>query len=684
MKSSNQETITVVHRRSMYEGALQQVMARLDGKKTVSLTAKLMLIFIALYISELGVFSLSIDEEFAAFRDAASPAWVTQGRWTIYLVQVFLLPQTTIPYLPLVIFGVFSALGYLLIVRAHEGRDPIFRHYYLFPVFVAFPTWFFIIEFYTNLPGIGVGLFASCISVHLFAKMTADMERGGFVLADQKWRLVGAFASIAIALGCYQSFLFFVVSACAGVMLMRLMATERGTKFPWSGLLLLIILAVGGTLLYYVIWKAFLLVLDVQVEYIQGFLNIDALLNDPLGIMKRTFDEAWKIYGGSKDVYGQSSIAVGVLLAVSSVLIVVQLTRKGVAAVIAGILLLGAVLMAPFALHLLSSGTAAYRSMVAIPYVVWLCGTLMVTNRVHIVRAAGFALVGFIIFESLYTLSLFQASNHLVRDHDRLLAQQAYTRIVAANPSFDTDKPAVVEFFGYREFQTPFPRIWSSTVGQSFFEWDYGNPYRINAFMKLLGYGNLDALPVDRRSEFIKDLYAMPVWPSEGSVKVVRGVTLVRLSKKPGLLHQSVNIPFSVAGDDVLFRLSNLDQSARDAIGLKGVRLNNGVLILNSKRRSQLLIPLDAEQARSCKTIQINVTQELQIGGALRAYYRLPGEKNFTGANQYAVHQPAGRRETTMFLQANEGFEPTLRLDPVHIPQTVKLSEIAIGCIQRR
>src|SRR6478609_3020526 len=101
MKSSNEEAVTGMYHHSMPEGASQQVAMWLDGQKFGSLIAKFMLIFVVLYISELGIFSLSIDEEFAAFRDAASPAWVTQGRWTIYLIQIFLMPQTTIPYLPM-------------------------------------------------------------------------------------------------------------------------------------------------------------------------------------------------------------------------------------------------------------------------------------------------------------------------------------------------------------------------------------------------------------------------------------------------------------------------------------------------------------------------------------------------------------------------------------------------------
>ena len=111
MKSSNQETITGTHHHSMPEGTSQQGTPWLDGQKVASLTARLVLIFVVLYISELGIFSLSIDEEFAAFRDAASPAWVTQGRWTIYLLQILLMPQTTIPYLPMLIFGIGGKLS---------------------------------------------------------------------------------------------------------------------------------------------------------------------------------------------------------------------------------------------------------------------------------------------------------------------------------------------------------------------------------------------------------------------------------------------------------------------------------------------------------------------------------------------------------------------------------------------
>ncbi|TIV46186.1 MAG: hypothetical protein E5V96_08350, partial [Mesorhizobium sp.] len=47
-------------------------------------------IFVAMYFSELASFSLSIDEEVAAFRTDSS-IWIAQGRWGAYLIERFLI-----------------------------------------------------------------------------------------------------------------------------------------------------------------------------------------------------------------------------------------------------------------------------------------------------------------------------------------------------------------------------------------------------------------------------------------------------------------------------------------------------------------------------------------------------------------------------------------------------------------
>jgi hypothetical protein len=640
-----------------------------------------MLIFLALYLSELGIFPLSIDEEFAAYRN--DPAvWVAQGRWAVYLIELFLFPQPTIPYLPVVIFGICTVIAYLFLLRSHGFARSNRWQYMLFPLFAAFPIWFFIIEFYTNLPGIGLGLVASCLAVYCYVELASVSQHEFLSFVRQTCNLALSVIATAVALACYQSFLFFIVSAGLGAILTKLPTAPKVWQTFWKSLAVMAAVIAGGGVLYYVIWMAFLYVLAIPISYIQGLVDVGSFFENPTRILNTSFTEFWKIYSGNPDVYGHRNL-VGVLIFGGLSAILVQCSRRGLAALSIGTILVFSVLAAPFALHPLSRGFAAYRSMVAVPYIVWLCGAFVLTWQIQLLRAVGVVVAVLVIFGSLYSLSLFQAANHLVRDHDRLLAQQLYTTIAAAHGKFDVNQPYLVDFYGAKKFQTPYPRILSSTIGHSFFEWDQGNPYRMISFMNLIGYGNLKPIGTDKRADYLAEFNTMAVWPNEGSVKIVGDVTLVRLAQEPGLVHQNLKVPFRFEGDDVLYRLRDQQSSAPPVLKPGMKLLSNGSIRISSQPDPQVIVPLKDLGARTCRVLQVAITQQIKIGAAVQVFYRPVGAADFSETNSFSIYQPPGARETTFLLQSETGFEPVLRVDPVQNKQAVRLNDIAVGCARR-
>jgi len=140
--------------------------------------------------------------------------------------------------------------------------------------------------------------------------------------------------------------------------------------------------------------------------------------------------------------------------------------------------------------------------------------------------------------QCLYTSAEFQATRRLAFQHDVQLAAQIYGRITAEIPAFDVTKTYRADFYGKQEFKTVYPEIGGSTLSASFFEWDGGNPTRITAFMKILGYSNITTVDSATRTAMLPIFQQMPVWPADGSVRVVDGVILVRLGPEPGLVHQ--------------------------------------------------------------------------------------------------------------------------------------------------
>src|SRR5262245_23689293 len=117
----------------------------------------LVLIFCVIHLYFLTNFTLSVDDEYAALREDSS-VWIAQGRWTVYLIDRFILTQPTLVYLPGLLFGIGLALTFLLLIDAHRVVLGTFQTFLLFALFASFPTWFFIMEFYGNVPVVALGL----------------------------------------------------------------------------------------------------------------------------------------------------------------------------------------------------------------------------------------------------------------------------------------------------------------------------------------------------------------------------------------------------------------------------------------------------------------------------------------------------------------------------------------------
>ncbi|MHB8448752.1 MAG: glucosyltransferase domain-containing protein, partial [Rudaea sp.] len=96
----------------------------------------LLLIFCLFYFYRLSEFSLSIDDELEAGGDHWR-VWILTGRWAGFVIDHFVLPQSTVPFLPIFLFGVFMCLAYRVILRAFEVPRIELAQYLTFPFFVA-------------------------------------------------------------------------------------------------------------------------------------------------------------------------------------------------------------------------------------------------------------------------------------------------------------------------------------------------------------------------------------------------------------------------------------------------------------------------------------------------------------------------------------------------------------------
>lgn len=509
--------------------------------------AVLLLIFTIFYFGQLANFSLSIDDEFAAFRNN-SEVWLSQGRWSIYLFEHFVMPQPIVPFLPTFLFGLLCATGYTVLARTFDIQKSKFLYYALFPIIVAYPTWYLLIEFASNTPAAGLGFFFSCASTYYFKSLSETIyERNTIPLDSQFVRMCIACVLLsAAAIGSYQSFLFVQLALGCGVIIFQILRQEENNNYI-RAIILLGILAATGLTAYFLIWKTLLVSLNVNTSsYVSGFINVKLLFSEPLSIMLRLARQAWRVYTGSSHIYGIASPALllPLLLGVFGLTTQLRLWRKppqklNVRTRATFTLLVGIIIILPFGLNPLSSGILPTRALVGIPFSMWLLCLIGFATAPRLGARIALFILPILFFQFIYINVNMQAGRSLARTHDRLLAVQIYDRIAQRVPSFNLKDKYKIDFFGSKTFHTPYPKPWSGAGSHSFFEWDLGNPYRIGTYMKLIGLDNLSVVGVDQRRDFLPRFKKMPSWPAEGSIQMIENVILVKLSDKPGLIHSN-------------------------------------------------------------------------------------------------------------------------------------------------
>jgi hypothetical protein len=245
-------------------------------------------------------------------------------------------------------------------------------------------------------------------------------------------------------------------------------------------------------------------------------------------VMKRTLGEMQAAYGLDHSNYRVVLWAIPPLLLLGGWALFKESSRTKLPVLAAALVSL----LLPFSIHLISQGTLPVRSLVSLPMAIWLFVYLAVTSANARIARASAILLGVTIFQILVIQNYRQMSNYLVDKHDTLLAAAIYDRLVAA-PGFDPNHTYALSVFGGKPFVTNYPKPPSSTVGNSFFEWDGGNPWRIAYYMRLLGYSNLDGPTQDQVDQNIVALSTMPVWPARDSLQIRNDTVLVRLGEAP-------------------------------------------------------------------------------------------------------------------------------------------------------
>lgn len=477
-------------------------------------------------------FFLSVDDEIGAFRSDPS-VWISDGRWTAFLVEKFLFPVPVIPFVPNLFFYVCLAIAYMFLLRACNLRFNRITAF-AYCIFVAHPIWWFIGEFYSNLPSTGFGVMCLSLAVLISARVNNMTSRIG-----EKWVCITvASLFLALAIGSYQSLVMFYLALGLGAVILSI---KDEVSLSWSlktrdlkQAVVVFWVFAFGLIFYLIINKVFLYFNSVSRGYVESFLRLDELLADPGRIIKLTLNEMLKMYSGSDQSFGISFSSSAVVLGVAGSFLLV---RKNLAMSVRMLFLVFAILISPFLLHFFTGALyLPLRSMLAISAVAWIA-VLVVMDRKGSTQVVGVLLTSIMLFQMLSINAQYAASTMLATTHDRFTAESIYSRMAQIDPNFDRNGRVGIDVFGKLSFSTRYPSPFTSTMSSSFFNWDEGNVNRMIKYMRLVGLDNLYSLPVDQRIELTPKFKKMAAWPAEGSIRFEDGVFLIKLSEEPDLTH---------------------------------------------------------------------------------------------------------------------------------------------------
>ena len=288
--------------------------------------------------------------------------------------------------------------------------------------------------------------------------------------------------------------------------------------------------------------------LAAPTAYVDQMNRIALLFLQPGQVIGSTIDDAFNIYSGSQSIFGVPLWGIGAAMLIA-LLQLLRLAAQQRQIALPLLICALACLAAPVSMNLVAGGALAvpYRAMVAMPYVVWLFAAMALFAPVYSradksqinrpwasnARGATVTVAAFVVslgvLQAVNAHANYNALRALTLEHDKALAAQIYARIVEVAPEHDRSRPLPVAFQGAKQYGGPFPRIHTSAIGGSFFEWDGGNPDRIFPFMHLMGYQDLARVSKRTRASLSSEFENMPMWPASGSVRMHEGVVLVKL-----------------------------------------------------------------------------------------------------------------------------------------------------------
>lgn len=469
------------------------------------------LVFCLVYGYELFNFSLSIDEEIHTFKTGWQMAsgWLQQGRWGIALLFLVLPPISALPVVSTMVFGVglVAAIAHLVSYYRING---LHAHILALSVLVS-PVWPHIVQFNQLSWVIGVGVALCAVGLRLLD----DDKRNKRILGG---------GALILSFGIYQTLVLAAVVMALGRYLLCDRQGRNGGIWLEAGRTLGLVVAsalVSLAVQYVTMWA-----IGVGTVYVDIFWRVSEYLANPgiaLFISLRA-SVAWIF--GLHPIYLGYGFAFVVLPFLGILFAFVKKDGQEKNSWFLSALSMFGILAAVSLPVFVSVGWAPARSLLALPFMSGVLSACVPLRARLTQHAATVCLVVLIVLGVWVSVSLFY-SDHVMRERDRLLAASLITRIEELRTPGEELSFTLV---GKRAQGIHEPVIRVEVFGGSFFDWDGGNVFRVNYFLRILGMHDLIPVDISQVPDVALQSEGMPIWPAAGSVALIDGIVVIKLS----------------------------------------------------------------------------------------------------------------------------------------------------------
>ena len=459
--------------------------------------------YIFVYGFELTHFTLSIDEEDVNNFDQT----IRFGRWGHAYLKDIVFPEPYVPFYSLALGILFLSASSFLASKFLKLEKTLAISFVI--MLSGFPEMAYQFEFSNQAETISLAILFSVSSLFMLNSITTSKAIAFIVLN-------------IISLSIYQS--VFLYSASLLLISLTLRAVKGEVNFRESITIIIIytMLAVISILINSFLAKAIANHYGFQVSNLSQMVGWGR--KTPHEVIVNILIFIKSFFNGTAK-HGLNSFAFTLVPVVLLTAHAVK-CKKNVLLVVT--LSLVSILSA-FLLSIALGSVMAPRTLIQMPVIfagLFACMAYVIKSR-H--AEIGISII-FLCVGACASSKLFY-SDYMARESDKIVATQIVQTIYNKYPEFDVMNTPVF-FYGSYTPPNNFRTSDFDIFGVSFFSWDGGNNKRMYRYFSAANIANLKKPDSNQVEMARRDGSTLPSWPNRGSVSMVNGVVIVKLSDR--------------------------------------------------------------------------------------------------------------------------------------------------------